>query len=140
MSMKYLMLLFAAMIIRSFADSDNAIETTSPEITNTTTDIPAIRLCGPEGDGYCLHGDCIHARDIDGMYCRCYHGYIGIRCQHIVLVDYQRSEKPNTTTSYIPSPGIVLVLVGIIIMCCLLSVYRFTRRTNKLPLQDMAVP
>ncbi|ARR30099.1 CPXV021 protein [Cowpox virus] len=139
MSMKYLMLLFAAMIIRSFADSGNAIETISPEITNATTDIPAIRLCGPEGDGYCLHGDCIHARDIDGMYCRCYHGYIGIRCQHIVLVDYQRSEKPDTTTSYIPSPGIVLVLVGIIITCCLLSVYRFTRRT-KLPLQDMVVP
>ncbi|AAG37467.1 putative vaccinia growth factor [Camelpox virus] len=139
MSMKYLMLLFATMIIRSFADSGNAIETTSPEITNTTTDIPAIRLCGPEGDGYCLHGDCIHARDINGMYCRCSHGYTGIRCQHVVLVDYQRSEKPNTTTSYIPSPGIVLVLVGII-MCCLLSVYRFTRRTNKLPLQDMVVP
>lgn len=133
------MLLFATMIIRSFADSGNAIETTSPEITNTTTDIPAIRLCGPEGDGYCLHGDCIHARDINGMYCRCSHGYTGIRCQHVVLVDYQRSEKPNTTTSYIPSPGIVLVLVGII-MCCLLSVYRFTRRTNKLPLQDMVVP
>ncbi|ABD97577.1 secreted epidermal growth factor-like protein [Taterapox virus] len=139
MSMKYLMLLFAAMIIRSFADSGNAIETTSPEITNTTTDIPAIRLCGLEGDGYCLHGNCIHARDIDGMYCRCSHGYTGIRCQHVVLVDYQRSEKPNTTTSYIPSPGIVLVLVGII-MCCLLSVYRFTLRTNKLPLQDMVVP
>lgn len=42
------MLLFAAMIIRSLADSGNAIETTSPEITNATTDIPAIRLCGPE--------------------------------------------------------------------------------------------
>ncbi|ADZ24024.1 secreted epidermal growth factor-like protein [Cowpox virus] len=138
MSMKYLMLLFSAMIIRSFADSVTTIETTSPEITNDTTDIPAIRLCGPEGDGYCLHGDCIHARDIDGMYCRCSHGYIGIRCQHVVLVDYQRSEKPNTTT-YIPSPGIVLVLVGIIITCCLLSVYRFTRRT-KLPIQDMVVP
>ncbi|AQY54780.1 secreted epidermal growth factor-like protein [Vaccinia virus] len=133
MLINYLMLLFAAMIIRSFADSGNAIETTLP-------DIPAIRLCGPEGDGYCLHGDCIHARDIDGMYCRCSHGYTGIRCQHVVLVDYQRSEKPNTTTSYIPSPGIMLVLVGIIIItCCLLSVYRFTRRT-KLLIQDMVVP
>ncbi|DAD53371.1 TPA_asm: secreted epidermal growth factor-like protein [Horsepox virus] len=140
MLINYLMLLFAAMIIRLFADSGNAIETTLPEITNATTDIPAIRLCGPEGDGYCLHGDCIHARDIDGMYCRCSHGYTGIRCQHVVLVDYQRSENPNTTTSYIPSPGIMLVLVGIIIItCCLLSVYRFTRRT-KLPIQDMVVP
>ncbi|ABF24366.1 secreted epidermal growth factor-like protein [Variola virus] len=139
MSMKYLMLLFAAMIIRSFANSGNAIETTLSEITNTTTDIPAIRLCGPEGNGYCFHGICIHARDIDGMYCRCSHGYTGIRCQHVVLVDYQRSEKPNTTTSYIPSPGIVLVLLVSIIMCCLLFVYRFTRRTNKLPLQDMVV-
>ncbi|AYN64580.1 putative C11R protein [Orthopoxvirus Abatino] len=136
MSFKYLML-FAAMIIGSFADNVT-VETTSPEIANATTDIPAIILCGPEGDGYCLHGDCIHARDIDGMYCRCYHGYTGIRCQHIVLVDYQRSENPDTTTSY-PSPSIVLVLVGIIITCCLLSVYRFTRRT-KLPLQDMVVP
>ncbi|WBA26013.1 EGF-like domain protein, partial [Monkeypox virus] len=34
--------------------------------------------------------------------------------------------------------GIVLVLVGIIITCCLLSVYMFTRRT-KLPIQDMVV-
>ncbi|QEQ49567.1 Secreted EGF-like protein [Orthopoxvirus akhmetapox] len=138
MSMKYLML-FAAMIIRSFADSGTTIETTLSEIANTTTDIPAFILCGPEGDGYCLHGDCIHVRDIDGMYCRCYHGYIGIRCQHVVLIDYQRSENPDTTASYLPSPSIVLVLVGIIITCCLLAVYMFTRRT-KLPLQDMVVP
>ncbi|QED21252.1 secreted epidermal growth factor-like protein [Borealpox virus] len=136
MSMKYLMLWLAAMIIRAFADDVNTIEMTSLENADTT-DIPAIRLCGPEGDGYCLHGVCIHARDIDGMYCRCSHGYIGIRCQHVVLVDYQRSEKD--TTSYIPSPGIVIILVGIIITCCLLSVYRFTRRT-KLPLQDIVVP
>nr|CAE00489.1 viral growth factor [Ectromelia virus]CAG7619517.1 viral growth factor [Ectromelia virus] len=83
MSFKYLML-FAAMIIGSFADNVT-VETASPEIANTTTDIPdVIVLCGPEGDGYCLHGVCIHARDIDGMYCRCDHGYTGVRCQHIV--------------------------------------------------------
>ncbi|AUL80379.1 growth factor [Vaccinia virus] len=109
MLINYLVLLFAAMIIRSFAASGNAIETILPEMTNATTDIPAIRLCGPEGDGYCLHGDCIHAREIDGMYCRCSHGYTGISCQHVLLVDYQRSENPNTTTSYIPSPGIMLL-------------------------------
>ncbi|AUL80393.1 C11R [Vaccinia virus] len=140
MSMKYLMLLFTAMTIRTFADSGNAVETRSPEITNATTGIPAIRLCGPEGDGYCLHGDCMHPRDIEGRYCRCSHGYTGIRCQHVVLVDCQRSENPNTTTSYIPSPGIMLVLVGFtIITCCLLSVYRFTRRT-KLPILVMVGP
>ncbi|AXN74802.1 viral growth factor [Akhmeta virus] len=137
MSTKYLILLFATMIIRAFTDDVNTITALPKYITNTTTDIPATSLCGPEGDGYCLHGDCIHVRDIDGMYCRCYHGYIGIRCQHVVLVDYQRSEKEDTTS--IPSQTIVFVVVGIIITCCMLSVYRFTRRTN-LPLQDMVLP
>ncbi|AOP31492.1 secreted egf-like protein [Skunkpox virus] len=130
--LKYLVLWFAAIIKISASDID---------ASNTTELISAIQLCGIEGDGYCFHGQCIYINNIDeNMHCICKHGYIGIRCQHKVLIDYQRSEKDDGgNNTYVPSPSIVLALVGIVITCCMLAVYRFTRRT-KLPLQEIVLP
>ncbi|AOP31703.1 secreted egf-like protein [Volepox virus] len=128
--MNYLIMCVAAIIINtSTSDIDN---------TNTTELISPIRPCDIEGDGYCFHGQCIYISDVDeNMHCICDHGYIGIRCHHKLLIDYQRSEKDDNKTA--TSPSVVILLVCIVITFCMLSVYRFTRQT-KLPIQEILLP
>ncbi|AST09418.1 secreted EGF-like protein [NY_014 poxvirus] len=81
-------------------------------------------------NNYCINGEIINLTDIKGIYCKCFSGYTGIRCHHLILSDYQHSKKDEM----IVSPNVAIILISVIITVgCILSVYKFTKR-NKLQL------
>nr|AAA72633.1 hybrid growth factor [synthetic construct] len=46
--------------------------------------------CPDSHTQFCFHGTCRFLVQEEKPACVCSHGYTGIRCQHVVLVDYQR--------------------------------------------------
>ncbi|KAI4873835.1 hypothetical protein NFI96_027791 [Prochilodus magdalenae] len=98
--------------------SRTAEPTAEPNSTHSvellTHDEPLVlamhRPCGPEHNGYCLHGRCSYAPDLNEPSCLCDQTFSGPRCEHYLL----DSLYPSQPEEIIGITCGVLLLMGCI--------------------------
>ncbi|XP_029454802.1 epigen [Rhinatrema bivittatum] len=71
-----------------------------------------IRPCLEEYHSYCIHGLCAFHKDLNTHICRCFAGYNGERCEHLMLNSYSIDSHEKYIAVGI---GVGLLLSGIIV-------------------------
>ncbi|CAF97177.1 unnamed protein product [Tetraodon nigroviridis] len=91
--------------------------------------------CPEELTGYCVHGDCRYLQDHKAPSCRCEHGFIGSRCEYLVL-DWWRGEKQQIIIICIIAGLVLLILLILFICVCSNRRLRWRRRRRREALTD----
>ncbi|XP_056424194.1 proepiregulin [Hyla sarda] len=91
--------------------------TTALMHTTVSPEVAVVRIveCAADIGKYCVNGQCLYLLDEDEHYCRCEHGYMGLRCADSDIV-----KKQPMTEEYL---ALIIFLTALLLLAVALIVF-----------------
>lgn len=89
--------------------------TTALMHTTASTNVAVMRIveCAADISKYCVNGQCLYLLDVDEHYCRCEHGYMGLRCTDSDIVKRPMNDEYLALTIFLTA--LLLLAVALVV-------------------------
>uniref|UniRef100_A0ABM5GMV8 Epigen n=1 Tax=Pogona vitticeps TaxID=103695 RepID=A0ABM5GMV8_9SAUR len=106
--------------------------------TVSPMDLKSIQSCFEEHNDYCLNGICVFHTELKMPNCRCFVGYSGERCEHLMLNSYTQYSSECYVAVGIGG-GMLLIGMIAVIYCYIRKRYKETKASYKVCHGEAAV-